>query len=187
MSGNRLVKFANVGVGLVIARKGRAEHHHGADLAGAAISQLAGEHPAQAPPDEQHLAPLRNRVEPAAQQLHRILPGAHVHPHQQRVRAPSATRQRPAQIHRRPVGGQKSGDHQGRRPLLGSARAERPKPGEQARQMPYDFADAVPRRRRQRIGIDRDRRAHCRRGLGSSFPLHAPKMECFRYRNKYLW
>ena len=63
--------------------------------------------------------------------------------------APAGAGERAAQVHRRPVGGEETGDDQRRRPVLRAARAERAEAGEQAREVPGDFAHAVPARRRQ--------------------------------------
>ena len=110
-----LVQSANIGVGLEIARKRRAQSYHRADLVRPAMRKLAREDAAQAPADDQHLAAVADRIHAAAQQLHRVAPSTAVEAEQPRVDPPPAPRQRAPQVHRRAVGGEEAGDDHQRR------------------------------------------------------------------------
>ena len=58
--GDPLIIFADVGVGLEVAGEGRAERDDRADLLRTTMRQLPGEHPAEAPADQQ--APCAGRL-----------------------------------------------------------------------------------------------------------------------------
>src|SRR6476659_3324549 len=73
-----LIQLADVGVGLVVAGKGRAERDYRAHLVGVAVRKLTREHATEAPADDQDRPPVVNFVEPPAQQLQRIGLGAEV-------------------------------------------------------------------------------------------------------------
>ena len=78
--------------------------------------------------------------------------------------APARPRERAADVHRRPVGGEEAGDDQRRRPVLRAARAERAEPGKQPRQVPGEFAHAMPARRRKVVRVNRAGQFRQRRG-----------------------
>ena len=64
-----LIISADVVVGLEVAGEGRAESDDRAHLPRATMRELTGEHPAEAPADQQHLAPAPDLVEPSLEKL----------------------------------------------------------------------------------------------------------------------
>src|SRR6476620_8385030 len=183
---DQLIKLADIGVGLEIAREWRAKRDDRADLLRAAMRQLPCKHAAKAPADEQELAPVLQLIDAPFQQFHRVPFRAGVQAEEPRVGTPARAGERPPQLHRRPIGRQEAGNHQDRWAVLGTARAERTKARKHSRNMPRDLTQALPCRRckivRMNLSLAR-RRAQRRWGTS---PFHAPKMKSLRYRNNKL-
>jgi hypothetical protein len=70
-----------------------------------AMRELAGEHPAKAPPDQEHGPAVIDFVEPPPELLERIGPGAAIHAEVPRMDAPPGTREGTADVHRRTIAG----------------------------------------------------------------------------------
>ena len=91
---------------------------------------------------------------------------------------PAGTSERPAQVHRRPIGGKKAWNDERRRPVLRPARTQRTQARKVSRKVPGDFTQAVPARRCEVVRVNRAGIS----GDGSS-TFHALKMGALRYRN----
>src|SRR5205823_12055075 len=87
--------------------------------------------------------------------------------------------------HGRAVGGKETGNDEHRRPVLGPARPERPKAGEDPREMPGNLAHSPPRRRCDVVGMNSLLALGWAERSGSSFPPHALKHEVFPLTKQY--
>src|SRR3546814_7567287 len=118
-------------VGGRIGGKGRAERDSSGDEVGHGHGRLAGVEAAQAPADEDRRSALSKVLDPGGEPLQCVFTNASAPAHAPSTNAITGVPQRPLKTERRPVGGDKTGDHHQRLAVSGPTLAQLPEPAEQ--------------------------------------------------------